>query len=79
MILNEKSEKDYKGVYGLEITTTNACNYNCSYCFERNHILEERLLDAKILIKRIHELLDAEWFKDQYSGIKIVLWGENPP
>jgi len=78
MNLKEKSEKTYKGIYGLEITTTNSCNYNCSYCFERNHILEENLLDAKIIIKRVKELLNSEWFQEQYSGLKIILWGGEP-
>lgn len=78
MNLNKKSGKDYKGVYGLEITTTNACNYQCLYCFERNHILEEQLLDAKIIVKRVKELLNSEWFQKKYAGIKLILWGGEP-
>ena len=79
--MNKESKKDCqieKGVFGLEITTTQACNYRCSYCFERNFEPEERLLDAKIIIKRVEQLLDTEWFNDEYCGIKIILWGGEP-
>ena len=76
--MQKKSKKDFKGVYGLEITTTNACNYNCTYCFERNHELEKTLLDSKIVIKRVNELLNSQWFNEQYCGVKIILWGGEP-
>lgn len=67
-----------KGVYGLEITTTESCNFSCKYCFERNHKSEEKLLNSEILIKKINELLETDWFKDQYCGVKIILWGGEP-
>ena len=79
MNLSKKLKKDSdKGVFGLEITTTQACNYQCTYCFERDHKPEEKLLDAKIIIKRVKQLFEADWFKEQYSSIKIILWGGEP-
>jgi len=78
MNLNKKLKKESKGVFGLEITTTQACNFQCSYCFERDYKPEENLLDAKIVIKRTRQLLEADWFKEQYSGIKLILWGGEP-
>lgn len=73
-------EKDLqnKGVYGLEITTTEACNFKCRYCFERNHKPEPIKLTKEIVIKRVNELLNSQWFQDQYCGIKIILWGGEP-
>lgn len=79
--MKEELKKDCeleKGVFGLEITTTQACNFRCTYCFERSHEPEEQLLDAKIVIKRVNQLLDTEWFNEQYSGIKLILWGGEP-
>lgn len=67
-----------KGVYGLEITTTEACNFNCRYCFERNHKPEPIKLTKEIVIKRVNELLNNQWFQDQYCGIKLILWGGEP-
>jgi uncharacterized protein len=82
MNLNKKLEMELKnnlkGIYGLEITTTQACNFQCSYCFERNHVPEENLLNPNIITKRVKQLLDSNWFKEQYSGIKIILWGGEP-
>ena len=78
--MKKVSERDLqnKGVYGLEITTTEACNFNCRYCFERNHIPEPTRLTSEIVIKRVNELLNSQWFQDQYCGIKIILWGGEP-
>ena len=79
--MRKESERDCeieKGVYGLEITTTQACNFQCTYCFERSHEPEEQLLDARLIVKRVNELLEAEWFRKQYSGIKLILWGGEP-
>lgn len=73
-------EKDLKnkGVYGLEITTTEACNFKCRYCFERNHTPKPTLMTTEIIIKRVNELLSSYWFQDQYCGIKLILWGGEP-
>jgi radical SAM protein with 4Fe4S-binding SPASM domain len=79
--LKKGSEKDLtenKGVYGFEITTTEACNFRCRYCFERNHKPLEKTLTKEILIVKIKELLETDWFKDQYCGIKLILWGGEP-
>ncbi len=76
--MKKKSEKDSKGVYGLEITTTQACNFRCTYCFERCHEVEEKTLNASIVEDKVLELLDADWFNEQYSGVKIILWGGEP-
>jgi radical SAM protein with 4Fe4S-binding SPASM domain len=79
--LKKESKRDCeieKGVFGLEITTTEACNWNCKYCFERNHIPTEKVLTASIIQDRVDELFQANWFKEQYSGIKLILWGGEP-
>jgi radical SAM protein with 4Fe4S-binding SPASM domain len=76
--LKKGSKNCDKGVYGLEITTTESCNYRCSYCFERCHEPDEGLLNAKLIINRVKQLLKADWFNEQYSGIKLILWGGEP-
>jgi len=69
-----------KKVYNIETEsgTYIANGFAVHNCFEKNHILKENLLDIKILTKRIKELLASEWFKSQYSGIKLILWGGEP-
>ncbi len=39
---------------------------------------EEKTLTASIVEDRVLELLDTDWFNEQYSGIKIILWGGEP-
>ena len=79
--MQKKSEKDCqieKGIFGLEITTTQRCNFACSYCFEREHVPGDTHINAKILIKKIKEFIESEFFKEHYSGIKLILWGGEP-
>jgi sulfatase maturation enzyme AslB (radical SAM superfamily) len=74
----KKSKKVYK-LYALEITTTEGCNFRCSYCFEKG--IAPNVFDnnhADLLVKRINELLDNEWFKKEYEGLKIIFWGGEP-
>ena len=75
---NTKSRKIYK-LYALEITTTEGCNFNCSYCFERD--VAPKVFDDKnydLLIYRVHELLNNNWFQAEYEGLKIIFWGGEP-
>lgn len=74
----KKLKKVYK-LYALEITTTEGCNFKCSYCFEKG--IAPNVFDNKhsdLLVKRINELLDNEWFKEEYEGLKIIFWGGEP-
>lgn len=78
MSLKKKSKKVYK-LYALEITTTEACNFRCSYCFEKGTIPNTfNNKDTDLLIKRVNQLLDDPWFKQEYEGLKIILWGGEP-
>lgn len=74
----KKAKDDLKGVFGLEITTTDACNFRCKYCFEKFHKPKETILDGGTIVIKVKELLNSDWFKEQYSGIKIILWGGEP-
>ena len=74
----KKSKKVYK-LYALEITTTEGCNFNCSYCFEKGfapNMFDNRY--TNLLIEKINELLDNDWFKKEYEGLKIIFWGGEP-
>lgn len=69
-----------KGILNFEITTTQQCNMRCTYCFEQD-FLEAKMQPTKnteMYIKRIYELLDDEWFNDNFSGINIDFWGGEP-
>lgn len=85
----EVFKKDYQGIlektgrprgYSLEFTTTEACNYNCEYCFEhgtdRNKVLDYSKID--IIIDKIKEFIDGDWFRDNLDIFKIDFWGGEP-
>jgi len=79
--MSDVSKKDCeveKGIYAIEITTTQACNFRCSYCFERDFNPSTNLLKSDVIIQQIRTLLNDKWFKKEYEGLKIVLWGGEP-
>jgi len=55
-----------------------ANNFTVHNCFEREFVPENFLLEPVFLIKKIKEFIESEWFKDTYSGIKLILWGGEP-
>lgn len=82
MIMSRKLKNDCKldkGIFGLEITITDSCNLRCKYCFEREKTHEKsKALNTDILISKIREFMNSSFFKQYYSGIKIILWGGEP-
>lgn len=78
---NTKSSSKNTNLYCIEITTTQTCNFRCSYCFENNsqlnlsHNLEK---DFHLLTKRIDDLLNSDWFKSEFDGLEICFWGGEP-
>jgi radical SAM protein with 4Fe4S-binding SPASM domain len=67
-----------KGLFAIEITTTQGCNFNCSYCFERDFKPNDTIINSKDIITKIDEMLEDEWFSSKYDGIKIIFWGGEP-
>lgn len=66
-------------VYTIEITTTALCNLGCTYCFEGVKTDKRRLDDKKeVVIQRIGEFLEADWFKSQYKYLSLSFWGGEP-
>lgn len=78
MIMPIELEKNSKGIYSFEITTTNNCNFRCNYCFERDFDKQKPRIDGEIVSKRIRELFEKEWFNEKYGTVKIHFWGGEP-
>jgi uncharacterized protein len=65
--------------FSIEITTTAMCNLGCTYCFEGVKTDKRRLDDkVDVVIKRIHEFRQADWFKQNYDMLNISFWGGEP-
>ena len=63
---------------GIEITVTNSCNGNCSYCFENDHSkslinVDEQKLQLNLLIDYC-ENFDLT----KFNGLTITFWGGEP-
>lgn len=68
-----------KQQFTLELTTTALCNLACTYCFEGEKT-DKRRLDDKVdlVIQRIRELADSDWFKANYTSLNVSFWGGEP-
>jgi len=65
--------------FTLEITTTALCNMGCTYCFEGAKTNTQRLDDkVDVVKKRVYELLDSSFFKDNYEMLNLTFWGGEP-
>lgn len=70
--------KNNRGTLTFELTTTALCDLNCTYCFEGVKSNPKKLQDLDILIKRINEMLEFDWFKENYTDLSISFWGGEP-
>jgi len=61
-----------------ELTTSALCDMSCTYCFEGEKTNANRLKDYDTVIQRIHDTLDSDWFKGEFSGINLSFWGGEP-
>lgn len=72
---------DQPNRYSVEITTTQSCNFRCTYCFENNspvpkkNILYERIDDV---IKQLDILFSDPWFDGTFDNKNIAFWGGEP-
>ena len=67
-------------MYSLDLTATNACNYNCDYCFEHISTHKDVFLDKNydLLFKRIDQLLESNFFKSKFKVLGLNFWGGEP-
>lgn len=66
--------------FTIEVTTTDSCNFDCDYCFEREFNVTRSILDDNYttLVKRINELIYSEWLMSIADDIQITFWGGEP-
>lgn len=77
-LLNVLDSYKNKNTFSLDITTTEFCNFKCSYCFEENKKLRKRtynLSDMKIFIEK---LISNEIFMKEYKMLTLNFWGGEP-
>jgi radical SAM protein with 4Fe4S-binding SPASM domain len=67
-------------MYSLDLTSTDACNYNCDYCFEHLDTHNPKYLDTnyELLFRRIDELLNSNFFKLNFQVLGLNFWGGEP-
>ena len=66
--------------FSFEINITKQCNFNCTYCFEGNHCdLTNDIGDnLSLVFDKIDELLNDDWWRENYDIMNIVFWGGEP-
>lgn len=79
MVQVSRAFANRKKQFTLELTTTALCNLGCTYCFEGVKTDKRRLDDKVEIVKqRIHEMLDSNWFQEEFGLLNISFWGGEP-
>ena len=76
--MSEKRHNKNINIYNIDLTLTDDCNFNCSYCFEHGHFNHNYFKDIDLFIKRMDELLNSLFFKSNYQMLGINFWGGEP-
>lgn len=65
--------------FTIEVTTTQACNFNCEYCFERDFEPAVTILDKNIslLTSQISSIFNSNW-ASKFDSFQITFWGGEP-
>jgi uncharacterized protein len=71
-------KENSRGMLNIELTTTALCDMNCTYCFEGVKSNPKKLDDFETLTGRIREVLDTDWFKENYDFCALTFWGGEP-
>jgi sulfatase maturation enzyme AslB (radical SAM superfamily) len=79
-INNIANREEDISTFSFEINLTDACNYDCTYCFEKRIQKRPNELNkySDLIIERVDQLLKDVWFKSVFRGIKIDFWGGEP-
>jgi uncharacterized protein len=78
--MSKNSEKSPNS-FNFELTTTQACNFNCEYCFEHDCEYPTENIITKnldIVIRKMKDLFNDFWFQSEFETKKINFWGGEP-
>lgn len=66
--------------FSIELTTTNACSFRCSYCFENDFKEGINLLNQNYdkLVIRLKQLIYSDWMNEIADRVSITFWGGEP-
>lgn len=76
--MSEQKTFNTARIYSIDLTTTDDCNFNCSYCFEHGYFNKNYFSQQELFITRINELLDSDFFNSDYDLLGIGFWGGEP-
>lgn len=69
---------DQVKMYNIDLTLTDNCNMACVYCFEKDSFNTRFFEHLNLFMKRIDELLDSSFFKNNFHMLNIGFWGGEP-
>jgi len=65
-------------IYSIDLTLTDDCNFNCSYCFEHGYFNKNYFDKLDLFFKRMNDLLESKFFTGSYDILGIGFWGGEP-
>jgi len=61
----------------IDLTLTDACNFRCKYCYEKDLNYQSRIM-KKDIIQRLDSFIEEVFKKTKYKTIDLQFWGGEP-
>ena len=61
----------------MDINITRQCNFRCKYC-SHDFKKDESFGNVDLFISRVKEIMELDWFKEDYNGVCVTFWGGEP-
>jgi radical SAM protein with 4Fe4S-binding SPASM domain len=65
-------------IYSVDLTLTDDCNFNCSYCFEHGHFNKNYFKEFDLFFEKMDDILKSKFFTSGYDLLGIGFWGGEP-
>jgi uncharacterized protein len=79
--MSEESKKKSNNRFSIELTTTQACNFKCEYCFENDCTVPDDNLVTKnidFIINSLNNLFNDRWYCGTFDKTDLTFWGGEP-
>lgn len=67
-----------KDSFAIDVTTTEKCNFQCDYCFEKDKVYSDRKYSVDTLKKTIYSIIEHPSFAKEFKSLTINFWGGEP-
>lgn len=67
-----------RDAFSFDITTTEKCNFQCDYCFEKEKSYHDRQYQLEDMKNAIYHIIEHPLFLKEFKSFTINFWGGEP-